>query len=349
MDAFVYDFAQPVHTFGPGEVTIIASIRWRQHRYALLTGLTRPGGEVRQHRRTWARSRDGARRKHAMPASGCGSGLKTAPGICRTVRKYATCARRLPADESGNAFLTDEQARHLPCTAQAGTRGRHMELEVRQSLTFGLHRPAPGPSSRPCGSDHLPHAASMGHEQLCQQPRQRRATEASSYSPIRSSTKMRPLAHHDQFDRFVADEILSLLTADLPGEHLLLSASCRFYSSPDSSSRRSRRAVLSLQQRTLRRDQARTRASKRGPAGHVSKMAPSACGRRPLPRYGRCAGQRRPCRGRGDGKRLESKPLPETNDVFICDLHDPSSTIRRTFAAAPCCLVNPMGRTCYAA
>ena len=114
MDAFVYDFAQLVHTLGHDKVTIIAhslggNIATRfaglypdqVAKFVNIEGLGPPPALRREQEAEGASERLRRWIEDKRKASG------------RTVRKYATLRDAYQRMKEENAFLTDEQARHL--------------------------------------------------------------------------------------------------------------------------------------------------------------------------------------------------------------------------------------------
>lgn len=114
MDAFVYDFAQLVHTLGQDQVTIIAhslggNIATRftglyPDKVAKFVNIEGLGPPVAMRREAEEKGASGRLRQwieDKRKASG------------RTVRKYATLRDAYQRMKEENAFLTDEQARHL--------------------------------------------------------------------------------------------------------------------------------------------------------------------------------------------------------------------------------------------
>ncbi|WP_159978274.1 MULTISPECIES: alpha/beta fold hydrolase [unclassified Novosphingobium] len=113
MDAFVYDFAQLVHTLGQDKVTIIAhslggniATRYtglypeKVAKFVNIEGLGPPPG-LRRESEVNASDRLRQWVEDKRKASG------------RTVRKYATLRDAYQRMKEENTFLTDEQARHL--------------------------------------------------------------------------------------------------------------------------------------------------------------------------------------------------------------------------------------------
>ncbi|EJL24455.1 alpha/beta fold hydrolase [Novosphingobium sp. AP12] len=114
MDAFVYDFAQLVHTLGHEQVTIIAhslggniATRFtglypdKVAKFINIEGLGPPIAMRREQEAKGAGDRLRQWIEDKRKASG------------RTVRKYATLRDAYQRMKEENAFLTDEQARHL--------------------------------------------------------------------------------------------------------------------------------------------------------------------------------------------------------------------------------------------
>jgi pimeloyl-ACP methyl ester carboxylesterase len=114
MDAFVYDFAQLVHTLGQEQVTIIAhslggniTTRFaglypeRVAKFVNIEGLGPPVAMRREAEEKGAGERLRQWIEDKRKASG------------RTVRKYATLRDAYQRMKEENTFLTDEQARHL--------------------------------------------------------------------------------------------------------------------------------------------------------------------------------------------------------------------------------------------
>jgi pimeloyl-ACP methyl ester carboxylesterase len=114
MDAFVYDFAQLVHTLGQDQVTIIAhslggniATRFtglypdKVAKFVNIEGLGPPVAMRREQEAKGAGERLRQWIEDKRKASG------------RTVRKYATLRDAYQRMKEENAFLTDEQARHL--------------------------------------------------------------------------------------------------------------------------------------------------------------------------------------------------------------------------------------------
>ncbi|GLK45009.1 MULTISPECIES: alpha/beta fold hydrolase [Novosphingobium] len=207
MDAFVYDFAQLVHTLGHEQVTIVAhslggniATRFtglypeKVTKFVNIEGLGPPPGLRRQQEEEGAGDRLRKWIEDKRKASG------------RTVRKYASLRDAYQRMKEENGFLTDEQARHL--TIHGATRNE----DGTWSWKFDNYLNVWTASDLP--TDHVtalwqaitcPTLMLWGKDSFASSPAGDGRMDYFPSARLIEYENAGHWLHHDQFDRFMGD------------------------------------------------------------------------------------------------------------------------------------------------
>ncbi|MYL96973.1 alpha/beta fold hydrolase [Novosphingobium sp. FGD1] len=207
MDAFVYDFAQLVHTLGREKVTIIAhslggniATRFtglypdRVAKFVNIEGLG-PAPAMRRAQET----RDAGERLRQWIED-----KRQASG--RTVRKYANLRDAYQRMKRENAFLTDEQARHL--TVHGASRNEDGTWSWKFDNYLNVWSASDLPTDQVVAlweAITCPMLLLWGTNSFASSPASDERLKHLPTAQLIEYENAGHWLHHDQFDRFVAD------------------------------------------------------------------------------------------------------------------------------------------------
>jgi pimeloyl-ACP methyl ester carboxylesterase len=207
MDAFVYDFAQLIHTLGHEQVTIIAhslggniATRFtglypdKVAKFVNIEGLGPPPALRREQEARGAGERLRQWIEDKRKASG------------RTVRKYATLRDAYQRMKEENAFLTDEQARHL--TIHGASRNEDGTWTWKFDNYLNVWSTSDLPTDQIIAlweAITCPMLLLWGRNSFASSPAGDGRLEHFPSARLIEYENAGHWLHHDQFDRFMAD------------------------------------------------------------------------------------------------------------------------------------------------
>ncbi|PNU05753.1 alpha/beta fold hydrolase [Novosphingobium guangzhouense] len=207
MDAFVYDFAQLVHTLGHDQVTIVAhslggniATRFtglypeKVAKFVNIEGLGPPPTMRREQEERGAGERLRQWVEDKRKASG------------RTVRKYASLRDAYQRMKAENGFLSDEQARHL--TIHGATRNEDGTWSWKFDNYLNVWSASDLPTDqiiRLWEDITCPMLFLWGKDSFAKSPAGDGRMDYFRTARLVEYENAGHWLHHDQFDRFIAD------------------------------------------------------------------------------------------------------------------------------------------------
>ena len=206
---FVLDVANLIDALGSRAGRADRPLARRRGLAALHRRLSRARAQARRDRR--ARPAADPARTDARPhaaSSACASGSSSVRKLgARQPRRYASIDAAAARMREENAFLSDEQAKHLTVHSREPQRGRHLVLEVRQlraqlrAVPLRRRRHA-----RALGPHRMPDAAGARRQTRGRAIRRRTVASRRSGTPrLATIPDAGHWVHHDQLDAFVTE------------------------------------------------------------------------------------------------------------------------------------------------